>query len=260
MTLRSVIAIVALATLGPATMAARAARAQDVAEHLAIGDRERDASHALAALRHYEAALAAEPRRYDALWKAASAAVDAGEEAVDAERRLVLYRLGEGYARRAVAADSSDAEGHFALARALGRTALSLGARDRVRYAAEVRAHALDALRIDPRHAGALHVMGAWNAAVMRLNGVERFMARKFLGGRVFGTASWREALRYMEQSVAIAPHQLVHRVALAEIYADVGDNAKAREQTDLVAHAPTLTSSDARYKRQAERLARELK
>ena len=260
MTLRSIITILAFATVGQATLHGRAARAQHVSEHLAIGDRERDASHALSALRHYEAALAAEPRRYDALWKAASCAADAGEESDDGERRLALFRLSEGYARRAVEADSTDAEGHFALARALGRTALSLGTRDRVRYAAEVRAHALDALRIDPRHAGALHVMGAWNATVMRLNGVERFMARKFLGGRVFGTASWKEAVRYMGQSVAVAPHQLVHRVALAEIYADVGDNAKAREQTDLVARAPALTASDARYKRQAERLARDLR
>ena len=74
-------------------------------------------------------------------------------------------------------------------------------------------------------------VMGAWNAAVMRLNGVERFMARKFLGGRVFGTASWKEAQRYLEQAVAVEPERIVHRSALAEIYADVGDNAKAREQ-----------------------------
>jgi tetratricopeptide (TPR) repeat protein len=258
-TLRAVAApaVLALALCAPVV------RGQTAVEHVALGDREREASNAVAALRHYESALAAEPHdatlRYATLWKAAMVAVDAGETATEADRRTELYRLGERYARRAVEANPDDAEGHFALARALGRTALSLGRRERVRYAAEVRSQALEALRLDPRHAGALHVMGAWNAEVVRLNGMERFMARNFLGGRVFGTASWKEAQRYLEQALAIEPDRLVHRLLLAEIYAEAGNNAKAREQIDAIARAPMGAAGDARYKRQAEQLGRTL-
>ena len=253
---RRAAALVLLTVLGAGT---HAIRAQTPAEHVALGDRARETSGAEAALRHYEAAVAADPQRYEASWKASLAAVDVGEGLGDVARRRAMFAAGERHARHAVELNAADAEGHFALARALGRTALSLGTRDRVKYAAEVRAQALEALKANPRHAGALHVMGAWNAEVMRLNGMSRFMARNFLGGQVFGTASWKEAQRYMEQAVAIEPERLVHRVDLAEIYADVGDNAKAREHAEFVVQAPATEANDAKYKKDAEALLKRI-
>jgi tetratricopeptide (TPR) repeat protein len=254
MTLRS---LAAAAMLGLAA-AAPAARAQGPAEHVAIGDRERVGNPA-SALRHYEAAIAGDARNYEALHKAATAAIDAGETAPDAARRTALYKSGEQYARRAIEAAPNDAEGHFVLARALGRTAQSLGSRDRVKYAGEVRTHALEALKHDPRHPGALHVMGVWNAEIMRLNGVTRFMAKNFLGGKVFDSASWEDAQRYLEQAVAVEPNRLVHRIDLAEIYLDRQNTAKAREQVEYVLKAPATEATDAKYKRQAEALQKRL-
>ena len=58
--------------------------------------------------------------------------------------------------------------------------------------------------------------MGMWNYNVMRLSGMSRFMAKNFLGGKVFGSANWDEAQRYMEQSVAVEPERLVHHLDLA--------------------------------------------
>ena len=105
-----------------------------------------------------------------------------------------LYQLGEQYARRAVQADPSSTMTHFALARALGRRALSLGVRERVKYAGEVRKEALESLKIDSTNPGSLHIMGMWHANVMRLNGIARFLAKNLLGGRVFDEANWKDA------------------------------------------------------------------
>jgi tetratricopeptide (TPR) repeat protein len=214
MTFRHLVAAAVLAA-APLTVAPAALRAQSAAEHVALGDRDRDANPA-SALAHYEAALKADPNNYDALSRGAYAAIEAGKAAPDKARRDQLYVTGEQMARRAVELKPTDGEGHFALAAAIGRRAQTMGSRDRVRFAGDVRTHALEALKYNPRHAGAMHVMGMWNAEVMRLNGVARFMAKNFLGGRVFESANWNDAQRYLDQAVQLEPNRLTHRVDLA--------------------------------------------
>jgi tetratricopeptide (TPR) repeat protein len=253
MTLRSLVAAAAIA-LAPVAVAPAALAAQTPAEHVAMGDRDRDANPA-AALAHYQAALRADSNNYDALSRGAYAAVEAGKAAGN----TALFTTAEQMARRAVQLRPTDAEGHFALAAAIGRRAQTMGSRDRVRFAGDVRTHALDALKYNPRHAGAMHVMGMWNAEVMRLNGMSRFMAKNFLGGRVFDSANWNDAQRYLEQAVQIEPNRLTHRVDLASVYLDRGDKAKAKEQLDFVAAAPSREAGDPGFKREAESLRRRL-
>ncbi len=256
MSLRPVLLAAALAAAPIAVPAAlpTAARAQTAAEHVAIGDRERE-MNPTGALGHYQAALKADSNDYDALTKASYAAIEAGQAAPDKDQQRAYYKQAEAFARRAIQVRPNAAEGHFVLATALGRTAQTLGARDRIRYASDVRTQALEALKYDPRHAGALHVMGMWNAEVMRLSGISRFMAKNFLGGQVFGSANWNDAQRYLEQAVQIEPQRITHRIDLAQVYLDRGDKAKAREQLDAIAAAPARELNDANYKREAEAL-----
>lgn len=235
------------------------APAQTPTERIAQGDQSHAARNASVALGQYEAAITAAPASYEALWKASREAVDLGEFLPDATRRAELYRRAESYARRAVEANATDAEGHFALARALGRNALTMGSRDRVRHAGAVREHALEALRLDPTHAGALHVMAVWNAEVMRLSSVERFFARTVLGAKVFGEASWDDATRYLERAVMLAPDRITHRLDLARIYADDGNVPRAREQLERIAALQVADFNDAHYKREAAALLQRL-
>jgi len=234
--------------------------AQSASEHIAMGDRDQAALDAAGALKHYEAALAIEPTNYDALTKAANDAVDLGQFNPSAEQRTALYRSAEQYARRAIAANPNDAEGHFQLARALGRNALTMGTRDRIKFAGEVRQQALDALTMDPKHAGALHVMGVWNAEVMRLNGLSRMIAKNFLGGSVFGEANWDNAQKYMQEAVALEPNRITHRLDLAAVYADRGQKDKAVEQYEWIAAAPVRDFNDPHYKEDAARRLQQLR
>lgn len=254
--MRFQVALVALIALS-----ASAARAQSSAsEHIALGDREHTAMNPTSALAEYDSALVLEPRNYEALWRAAREAVDLGEYERDKAKQGADFSRGERDARLAVQVNAGDPEGHFQLARALGRRALTLGPRDRIKYATEVRAQALDALKLDPHHPGALHVMGEWNAEVMRLNGMTRWIAKNVLGGDVFGSASWDNAVRYMEQSVAVEPTRIVHRLDLAKIYADIGEKAKAREQYEIVVRADPTEYNDRFYKAEAQRALSEMK
>ncbi|CAN5249106.1 hypothetical protein BH23GEM2_BH23GEM2_08590 [soil metagenome] len=218
-------------TLALALTAGVTADAQPVREAIAAGDRAYALHDAPGALASYERAAAADTLNYEAAWKASRSAADLERRRRGAANHTVLLQTAESYARRAVALRPDRPEGHFALARGLGVAARSRGVRDRVRYAGDVRHHALECLRHDASHSGCLHIMGAWNAEVMRLSGVERFVARRLLGGRAFGSASWSEAIRYMEAAVAAAPHRIVHRVELAEIYEESGRVADAKRE-----------------------------
>lgn len=206
------------------------------------------------------AQVAADTNSYDWLVNAAHEAVDRGEFNPNDNERKTLYKNAEQYARRAVAANPNDAEGHFQLARAIGRNALTMGTRDRIKYAGEVRQHALDALEANPKHAGAAHVMGMWNAEVMRLNGLSRMIAKNFLGGKVFGEASWDNALKYMEESVSLEPNRITHRLDLAGVYVDRDMKPKAIEQYEWIARAPVSDFNDAKYKELAAQRLKELR
>lgn len=233
---------------------APSADAQAAADHVDAGDRHYIAMAADSALARYEKAIDADPRSYEALWKASRSAVDIGSYLPDEKRSRTLFTRAGQYARRSIALRPDAPEGHFSLARALGKTALSQSPRGRVRFATEIRSHALECLRLDARHAGCLHVMGMWNAEVMRLNSVARAIAKNVLGGRVFGAASWNEAVRYMEASVAVEPERIVHRVDLAGIYSDRGQEARARAEYETALRLPVTDVNDTHYKAQARR------
>jgi tetratricopeptide (TPR) repeat protein len=232
--------------------------AQTAAEHIVMGDRDRNAMNAAGALKHYQAAIEADASNAEALWRASREAIDLGE--FDDAKRDSLYQLGEQYARRAVQADPKSSMTHFALAKAIGRRALSMGARDRVKFAGEVRKEALESLAIDSTNAGALHVMGRWHANIMRLSGFSRFMAKNVLGGKTFDEASWKEATRLMERAAQLEPDRIVHRLELGSIYADTGDKGKAREQYEMIARLKPMDFNDKHYQEQAKKAQAELK
>ena len=242
------------------TVGAAGVAAQSSTELVALGDAAYKGRRQDAALAYFVRAIAAGPDHYEALWKASRSEIDLAEIAPDRTARDARLAAGQRHAEEAVRRRPGDAEGHFSLARALGRRALSVGIRERIRFSSAIRDAALAALTIDRTHAGALHVLGMWNAEIMRLDGVTRMFARTFLGADVFSLASWDKARRLLEASVQHDPQRIIHRLDLAGIYADRGDAKRARELYAWIAAAPIVEPNDDLYKRQAaersERLA----
>jgi tetratricopeptide (TPR) repeat protein len=248
-----IVTLLAANALGwPAATFAQNAPPHTAEQWVQAGNLAYDARKAPDALRDYDAALAIEPKRYDALWHAALVNIDLGQYEPDKARQRAFYQKAEERARAAVAANPNDPSGHFVLAAALGRTALSLGTRDRIKYAGMIRDEARRCLELDPKQAGCLHVMGVWNAEVMRLNGFTRMIARNFLGGQVFSQASWANAQRYLVDAVAAEPRRIVHRLDLANVYRDRGMKAQAKAQYQLVVDGPLIDYNDPRYKDEA--------
>lgn len=221
-------------------------------DHLLRGDEAYAALRPVDAIAHFEAAVAQDSSSYEALWKASRSLADLAEYEGDKAKRADMYERAERLARLAVAAHPDDAEAHFHLARALGRVALSHGPRDRVKYGKGVREEALEALRLDPDHPGALHVMGMWHAEVRRLPGIARFFAKSFLGGQIFGSARWDEAVRLLSRAVEVDPQRLAHHLDLARIYRDIDQPEQARLHYQHVIDGAATDYNDGHYKAEA--------
>lgn len=251
-----------LATVpGPAgAQAPRAAPSPGPASLTRAGDEAHAMLKPGEALEAYARALAGEPGRYDLLWKAAREAVNLGMLAKDGDGRKGLYARAVEYARGARAADPAGVEGAAWLAIALGREALEHGPRTRVRYAVEIREVGLEALAMDSTNAAAHHVMGEWNAEIRRLSGVERWMARKLLGGGVMGEASWEAAVEHLQHAVALEPSGLIHHLALARAYLDTDRPEEARAELREVLERPAVEPTDPLQKQAAQRLLEKLR
>lgn len=238
--------ILALAHAAPDSLMARGRLLQDRAPR-----------EALAA---FERILADDSLDYEANWRAAVALVNIGQDTPDSlpsPARDSTYREAEQRARRSIRADSLRAEGHFALAMALGRVALTRSKKDRVRFAVDIYAEANRTLALDPRHDGAHHVLGLWHAEIMRTSGLARFMARNLLGGKVLGQASWDGATGHLETAVRLDPERIFHHLDLARVYADRKWFDEARAELDRISHLPDRFRQDPRYRLEANALGR---
>jgi len=237
---------------------ATGAAAQDVAAHIAAGDAARCERNPAAATTHYREALALDSADYDANWKLARVLVDQGLMLPNAQknRRDSLYAEARALAERAVRVNPNGADGHYMVAVAIGRVALNLGARERVRLAKVIRDEALRATELNPRHDGALHVLGRWNAEIQRLPGITKFFAKTFLGASIFNEATWPNAENYLTQAVALDPTNIYHHLDLAEVLIDMDKPADARPHLEHIAQmALGCDPMDPTYKTQAAAL-----
>jgi regulator of microtubule dynamics protein 3 len=253
---RSCIVVLLLVVQAPLTAA------QTVADHVAMGVAAIEARDLRTGLAHYEAALALDSTDYAANWRAAFALLDEGELIPDSlphAERESLFARAEVLARRAVAADSTRPEGHFAVAATVGRAALTMGKKERIRRAKIVRQEALRTLALDPTHDGAYHVLGRWNAEIMRLSGFSRFFAKRFLGAGIFSEASWEAAITNLQKAVELDPERIYHRLELARIYADRKRYQEALDQLGRISSLPDRELLDPLYRERAVALQRRI-
>jgi hypothetical protein len=127
------------------------------------------------------------------------------DAAMRPEPCLACLRRAEDFARKAVAADTKDPDGHVWLAAALGLEGRITGL-IRARLAnspAEAKAELDAALQDNPANAYALAAAGGWNIEIVRAGGA--FLARKLYGAtEADGVALFDRAVKAAPGNVAV--------------------------------------------------------
>ena len=236
-----------------------------VAEHIALGDSAYLALAPQQALAHYRAALALDSTNYAALWKAGRELVDVAKQIEsndDSSKHLrdSLYTQARAYGEAAVRVNPNGADGHFTIGQALGRLSRTKGGKERVRFAKIIYDEGMKAIELDSTHDGAYHLIGAWHAEVKRLSGFQKFFAKALFGGGFLDKGNWEDAQRYLQRAVALKPQNIFHRLELAEVYVDLGQYSKAREQFNAIAPLPNADVLDHAYKREAKQILEDIK
>jgi nucleoside-diphosphate-sugar epimerase len=163
----------------------------------------------------------------------------------------------EGELRVPDAQAGADAATRYDLAVVLAARTETLDGRARIRSAEALHRQARRVLELDPDHPGAHHLLGRLDAAVLRLGGATRLLARLVIGGEVLGTASWRRAHEYLKRAEEGAPCMPEHHFELARLLEERGDPEGARRE---LRHVLELAgSNDARASKLRERALRRL-
>jgi len=260
--MRGVVALLVSLTL-PGGLVGQAA--PTLAEHIALGDSAHAALAPQQALGHYRAALAIDSTNYAALWKAGRELVDIAKQIEgdnDSTKHLrdSLYTQARAYGEAAVRVNPNGADGHFTVGQALGRLSRTKGGKERVRFAKIIYDEGMKAIALDSTHDGAYHLIGAWHAEVKRLSGFQKFFAKTLFGGGFLDKGNWEDAQRYLQKAVALKPQNIFHRLELAEVYVDLGQYSKAREQFTAIAPLPIGDVLDHQYKQEAKQILEDIK
>lgn len=151
----------------------------------------------------YDAAAAAGVAANDAAGFAIAARATLAAETMGTVRCLDCIKRAEDYARKAIARDPKNADGHVFLAVALGRegrlestfTVLRKG------YPSEAKGELDAALAADPRDAQAWAALGGWNIEIVGKGGAA--LAKMMYG------ASLRDGLAAFDKAFALAPDNI---------------------------------------------------
>jgi tetratricopeptide (TPR) repeat protein len=189
----------------------------------------------------WSAAIAADPRDFDAAWKLARADYWLGGHGPDAERRQDLER-GIDAGRKAAAAQPNRPEGHFWIAANMGALAESFGLRQGLKYRKPIREELETVLRLDAAFmdGSADRALGRWYFKVPGLFGGDRKLAEAHL----------RTSLTYN-------PNSTTSHFFLGELLQDQGRKDEARAEFQKVLDAPLSPDwapEDREFKEKARR------
>lgn len=132
--------------------------------------------------------------------------------------RMDFYRTGEYLAKKALAIDKNSAGAHYSYAVALGRLNEHASNKQKIAVAKQIKQEADMAVKLDPKLAGAYHVLGRWHRTIAGFNTFEKLMINTMFGGVPEG-GSYEAAIESFTKAIQLEPNNIIHYYELAQTY-----------------------------------------
>jgi tetratricopeptide (TPR) repeat protein len=195
----------------------------------------------------WAAALAANPKDFEAAWKLSRVDYWLGGHTVESEQRR-FYEGGIDAGQKAIVLQPNQPDGHFWVAANMGMLAESFGLRVGLKYRRPIRDELETVQRLEPafREGSADRALGRWYFKVPGLFGGSHKQSEEHL----------KASLKYNENST-------ISHYFLAELYVDDGRKAEARAELQKVLDAPInpeLAPEDREWQDKARALLAKIK
>ena len=141
-----------------------------------------------------------------------------GNRQKDERIRQNYFQKAAYLARKAIAVDFKNAEGHYTYALALGRINEYASSKQKIANAKLIKNECETGLKLNPKHSGLYHILGRWHRTVAGFNFVEKGMINAFFGGVPEG-GSYDDAIECFRKAVLLEPGYMLHKYELAQTY-----------------------------------------
>ncbi|MEJ7911688.1 MAG: hypothetical protein WKF70_00940 [Chitinophagaceae bacterium] len=193
------------------------------------------------------------PRNHYALWKLSELCSRIGNRQSTIKQKQQYFNAGKLYAESAIKANPASADGYYAMSVAMGRFALTGSGKEKITAVKEIRSNAEKALKINPHHGRAWHVIGKWHYEVSDLNVFEKAGVKLVYGG--LPSASIKLAIQAYEKAKLYETNFALNYLELAKAYDRNSQRDKAVGLLKLLPAVPVRTIDDARIKKEGASL-----
>lgn len=161
--------------------------------------------------------------------------------------RIAFYQEAEYLAKKAIQVNSNNAGGHYAYALALGRINEHASNKQKIANAKLIRNECDLAVKLDPKLAGAHHILGRWHREIAGFSAIEKLMINTLFGGVPQG-GSYDAAIESFQKAIQLEPKYILHYYELAQTYVSRNastDRSYAKIWLQKALELPVLNEDD---------------
>ncbi|MGZ4033929.1 MAG: tetratricopeptide repeat protein [Bacteroidia bacterium] len=172
--------------------------------------------------------------------------------------KMSYYKTAEYLAKKALKIKEASADAHYAYAMALGRINENASSKQKIANAKLIKAEVDRAIVLNPRLAGAYHILGRWHRTIAGFNAFEKVMINSFFGGVPPG-GTYADALKAFMTAISIEPKYMNHQYELAETYYEMGKTVEAKLWVQKALEITPTNDDDIKAKKDCEELLKKL-
>lgn len=212
------------------------------------------------ALSLYKNLLKGDSSNVEYLWRTSFIYSKIGVDQKTEGLRQQWYRTAAYLGKKAITQHPQSANAHYAYAVALGRMNEFVSNKTKIEYAKLIKSETDITIKLDPKLAGAYHILGRWHRVIADFNFFERAMISALFGGMPGG--SYDDSIKNFEKAILLEPLNGIHYYELAQSYLardEANDKKSAKNWLTKALQISVKNADDAANKSKCEQLLKEI-